>query len=282
MAEDNSNTSTNTANADYSGEDNDGGDIEQGRIGISGNSGSRSSSSSWAVDAAITGSTSTPTTSTATRTWTLGGLENVDVEDAAPIPLIQQIADMEELEKKDNVEPIEDASTTPQPPQQEAMLEQIEDDDDAAPRPFTDFERESRVKIELEDIPTDEDDGPPLPLSYQRDSLSCAEGKNVAATSQISASNSPNEESAAAASASVDINDNESIGGDAVVQQIDEGESPRDEENLQQRYDGSNDYPASEDENLHQVVKTAETNSVPILEAYLVEEEEGGDDTQSS
>jgi hypothetical protein len=165
MADDNNNTSTNTANADfYSGEDNDGGDIEQGRIIISGNSGSRSSSSSW-IATAITGGTSTPTTSTTTitTTRTLGGLENVDVEDAAPVPLIQQIADMEELEKKDNVAPIEDASTTPQPPQQEAMLEQIEDD--AAPRPFTDFERESRLKIELEEISTNEDDGPPLPLS---------------------------------------------------------------------------------------------------------------------
>eukprot|EP00984_Skeletonema_dohrnii_P014476 scaffold6088_cov140-Skeletonema_dohrnii-CCMP3373.AAC.14 len=157
-----------------------------------------------------------------------------------------------------------------------AMLEQIEDDDDAAPRPFTDFERDSRFKIELEDLPIDEDDGPPLPLSYQRESLSYAEGKNVAVTSQISASNSPNEESAAAAS--VDINDNESIRGDAVVRQIDEGESPRDEENLQQRYDGSNDYPASEEEGVHQVVTTAETNSVPILEAYLVEDEERSDD----
>eukprot|EP00984_Skeletonema_dohrnii_P019424 scaffold9279_cov132-Skeletonema_dohrnii-CCMP3373.AAC.2 len=150
------------------------------------------------------------------------------------------------------------------------MLEQIdEDDDDAAPRPFTDFERDSRFKIELEEISADEDDKPPPPLSYQRDSLSYA-----AATSQILASNSPNEESAAAAS--VDINDNESIRGDAVVQQIDEGESPRDEENLQQRYGGSNDYPASGDEDVHQVVTTAERNSVPILEAYLVEE---GDDT---
>eukprot|EP00984_Skeletonema_dohrnii_P018772 scaffold8852_cov74-Skeletonema_dohrnii-CCMP3373.AAC.3 len=133
MADDKNNTSTNTANAEFhSGEDNDGGDIERGRIIISENSGSRLSSSSWAATA-ITGGTSTPTTSTATRTWTLGGFQS--------------------------------ASTTPQPPQQEAMLEQIdEDDDDAAPRPFTDFERDSRLKIELEEISADEDDKPPLPL----------------------------------------------------------------------------------------------------------------------
>eukprot|EP00984_Skeletonema_dohrnii_P019423 scaffold9279_cov132-Skeletonema_dohrnii-CCMP3373.AAC.1 len=48
MADDKNNTSTNTANAEfYSGEDNDGG--ERGRITVSENSGSRSSSSSWAA-----------------------------------------------------------------------------------------------------------------------------------------------------------------------------------------------------------------------------------------
>ena len=59
---------------------------------------------------------------------------------------------------------------------------------------------------------------------------------------------------------------------------MDEGESARDEENLQQHYDGSDNHnhSAREDEDVHQVVTTAERNSVPILEAYLVEE---GDDT---
>jgi hypothetical protein len=68
------------------------------------------------------------------------------VEEAAPVPSIQQLADMDEaemIEKDDtnanihaNVAPSEDASMTPQPPKQDAM-EQIEDEDDGAtPRPF--------------------------------------------------------------------------------------------------------------------------------------------------
>eukprot|EP00984_Skeletonema_dohrnii_P001872 scaffold625_cov169-Skeletonema_dohrnii-CCMP3373.AAC.9 len=268
MADNNSNTAT-VAQLLHSGEEEDGyGDIEQGRniIMSEHTDGLRSSSSSWAA-AAITGGKSANTTSTTTTKLPLplGGIEHADVEDtdAAPVPLIQQIDDTE-LEE-DNVAPIEDFSTTLQlhPPTQEAMLEQIEDDDDAAPRPFTDFERESRLKIDLENISTDEEDGPPLPLTYQQDSLSDAEEKVV--TSQVSASNiSPNESSAAAS-----IYGNESIGVDPILQQMDERESPRDEENLQQQFS------ASEEEDAHQGVPTPMRNpSWPILEAYLVEEEE--------
>eukprot|EP00985_Skeletonema_marinoi_P032390 scaffold39121_cov139-Skeletonema_marinoi.AAC.3 len=202
MADNNSNTAT-VAQLLHSGEEEDGcGDIEQGRNFIMSEhtDGLRSSSSSWAA-AAITGGKSANTTSTTTTKLPLplGGIEHVDVEDAdaAPVQMIQQIADTE-LEE-DNVAPIEDFSTTLQlpPPTQGAMLEQIEDDDDAAPRPFTDFERESRLKIDLENMSTDEEDRPPLPLSYQQDSS---------------------------------IYDNESIGGYPILQQMDEGGSPRDEE----------------------------------------------------
>eukprot|EP00985_Skeletonema_marinoi_P007259 scaffold3183_cov146-Skeletonema_marinoi.AAC.8 len=258
---DNNNSNTATAQLLHSGEEEEEdscGDIEQGRNII------HSSSSSWAA-AAITGGGSTANTTSTTTTklpLSLGGLENVDAEDAAPVPLMQQIAVM--ALEEDNGAPIEDASMTlqpqPQPPTQGAMLEQIEYDDDAVPRPLTDFERESRLKIDLENISTDEEDGPPLPLTYQRDSLSDAEEKVV--TSRVSASNnSPNDASAAAS-----IYGNESIGGDPI--------SPRDEENLQQRFS------ASEDEDVHQGLPTPKRNpSLPILEAYLVEEEEEIDDT---
>eukprot|EP00984_Skeletonema_dohrnii_P027063 scaffold16492_cov72-Skeletonema_dohrnii-CCMP3373.AAC.6 len=178
MADNNSNTATvaQLLHSD-SGKEEDGcGDIEQGRNNIimsEHTDGLRSSSSLWA-STAITGGKSANAMSTTTTKLPLplGGLEYADVEDAAPVPLMQQIDDTE-LEE-DNVAPIEDCSTTlqPQPPTQGAMmLEQIEDDDDAAPRPFTDFERESRLKIDLENISTDEEDGPPLPLTYQQDSL---------------------------------------------------------------------------------------------------------------
>ena len=76
----------------------DSGDIEQGIITSENNDGLRSSSSSWAA-AAVTGGTSANFTSTATGVP--GGLENVN-EDAAPVPLVQQIAGME-LNKKDDV-----------------------------------------------------------------------------------------------------------------------------------------------------------------------------------
>lgn len=112
----------------------------------------------------------------------------------------------------------------------------------------------------MENISTDEDDGPPLPLTYQRDSsLSDAEEKVV--TSRVSASNnSPNESSVAAS-----IYGNESIGGDPIVQQMEEGESPRDEENLQQGFS------TSADEDTHQGLPTPKRNpSWPILEAYIL------------
>ena len=160
MADNNNSNTATVAQLLHSGEEEDGcGDIEQGRnIIMSENTdGLRSSSSSWAA-AAITGGGSTANTTSTTTTklpLSLGGLENVDAEDAAPVPLMQQIADME-LEE-DNGAPIEDASMTlqpqPQPPTQGAMLEQIEYDDDAVPRPLTDFERESRLKIDLEKYP---------------------------------------------------------------------------------------------------------------------------------
>ena len=143
-----------------------GGDIEQGqgRSTII----SENTDSVWSAEAAaITGDTTT--TSTAT-TWTPGGLEEVDVEDAAPVPLIQQIADMEM--EKDDITASDGASTLP--PTQDMMLEEIEDGDDA-PRPFNSAEfedDESTPKIDLGTESADEDDGPPLPFSYERESVS--------------------------------------------------------------------------------------------------------------
>ncbi len=118
------------------------GDIEQGII-ISENTDGLRSSSSWVAAAITGGTTSTPTPSTTTTsTWPPGELEQVDLEDAAPVPLIQQIADMG-IEKDDLHTNIntnvarEDVSMTmtPQPPAQVAM-EEIEDGDDSAPLPF--------------------------------------------------------------------------------------------------------------------------------------------------
>eukprot|EP00984_Skeletonema_dohrnii_P010881 scaffold4277_cov79-Skeletonema_dohrnii-CCMP3373.AAC.2 len=132
-----------------------GGDIEQGRSTII----PENTDSVWSSEAAaITGDTTT--TSTAT-TWTPGGLEEVDVEDAAPVPLIQQIADMEM--EKDDIAASDGASTLP--PTQDMLLEEIEDGDDA-PRPFNSAEfedDESTPKIDLEMESADEDDRPPLP-----------------------------------------------------------------------------------------------------------------------
>jgi len=156
MADNNNSNTATVAQLLHSGEEEDGcGDIEQGRNTISENTdGLRSSSSSWAA-AVITGGKSANTASSTTTTklpLPLGGLEHADVEDAAPVPLMQQITDTE-LEE-DNMATVEDFSTTLQlqPPTQGAMLEQIEDEEDAAPRPFTDFEDESRSKIDLENI----------------------------------------------------------------------------------------------------------------------------------
>eukprot|EP00984_Skeletonema_dohrnii_P003095 scaffold1036_cov135-Skeletonema_dohrnii-CCMP3373.AAC.5 len=256
-----------------------GGDIEQGRSTIISD---ENTDSVWSSEAAaITGDTTA--TSTAT-TWTPGGLEEVDVEDAAPVPLVQQIADME-MEKDDIAARGEDASTTPTvPPTQDMMLEEIEDGDDA-PRPFNSAEfedDESTPKIDLGTESADEDDGPPLPFSYERESVS-DDAKKKAATPQIelSLSNGQNEAADASAAGSSADGSNESVGGDPVVQQTNEHPSPGDEENNLQRLVGPPDTNAASDyEETRQVVPLAAERypSQPILEAYLVEEE-GGRDT---
>jgi len=70
---------------------------------------------------------------------------------------------------------------------EECTMEQIEDGDDAAPRPFNsaEFEDEPKPKIDLRPESIDDDDGPPLPFTFseERDSLSDVK---KAATSQIS------------------------------------------------------------------------------------------------
>jgi hypothetical protein len=302
-----------------------GGDIEQGRnTYISENTDCHQRSSS---------SLATTAPSTTTRLWPLGDLEHVDEEDiVAPVPLIQQIADMG-IEKEsnmnakinDNVAPSEDASM--QPPAQDAMeqiedgddaaprpyafvefdddpklkeasqinasinnteitpsghasmtqqppalnaMEQIEDGDDAAPRPFNsaEFEDEPKPKIDLGELSTDEgdDDGPPLTFSQQRDSLSDAIKKS--ATSKISSSsNSQNEASASS------IDGNESIDGGPVVQQrMEERQYPGNEEETRQRVAVPENHSFA-----RQVVSAGErTPSVHILDAYLVEEDEEG------
>jgi len=72
-----------------------GGDIEQGRS---------SSSLSWVAAPITGGGTSTTPSTTTTTTLPQGELEHVDVEEAAPVPLIQQIADMDmaDMIEKDN------------------------------------------------------------------------------------------------------------------------------------------------------------------------------------
>eukprot|EP00984_Skeletonema_dohrnii_P028369 scaffold18345_cov76-Skeletonema_dohrnii-CCMP3373.AAC.1 len=238
-----------------------GGDIEQGRSTIiSGNT-----DSVWSSEAAaITGDT-TATSPATTRTP--GGLEEVDVEYAAPVP------DMEM--EKDDITGSDGASTTPTvPPTQDMMLEEIEDGDDA-PRPFNSAEFEdddTAPKIDLGMETADEDDRPPLPFSYERESVS-DDAKKKAATPQIivsSVSNSLNE--AADATASAADGSNESVGEDPVVQQTNDHASPApgdEENNLQQLVE-----PASDE--MRQVVPPAAERypSLPILEAYLVEDEE--------
>jgi len=225
-----------------------GGDIEQAR---------RISS---LVAGAITGGTSTHTPST--TKGPLVGLEQVDVEDAAPLPLIQQRADM--VEKDDgNTTAValasSNASLTLQPPKQDAM-EQIEDGDDVAPRPyaFDEFEDDSKPKIDLGEESIDEDDGPPLPFSQQQDSLSGAKEKMVAASSPIEASD-----------AVAHIHGNEPIS-----EQMDGHRSHGHEESTQNY--STSDYGNTRQ---RQVESSAERYpSVPIVEAYLVIEEEGSDD----
>jgi hypothetical protein len=68
------------------------------------------------------------------------------------------------------------------------------------------------------------------------------------------------------------------LGGGLAVQQIDEHPSYGAEESVQQRVAGPGNNAATDSVLSHQVLPRAETNpSVPILEAYLVEENEGSD-----
>ena len=149
---------------------------------------------------------------------------------------------------KTNVAPSEDASTTPQ-----CAMEQIEDGDDSAPRPFNYaefYEDHPKLKLDLGEESTDEDDGPPLPFTsgQQRDSLRDAKWMEV--TSQTTSSvTSP-------------IENNESIG---------------DEENILHRVIRPENSPASDNETARRVVSSAERYpSAPIPVANLVEEEVEG------
>jgi len=127
------NNNNNTA-AEPPGEGgNSGGDIEQGRS---------SPPPSW-VAAVISDSDHTPTPTTISSMTTRPGsrrLEHVDVDEAAPVPLLQQIADME-IEKYYKSRNIINSNNVPTTPQQGAM-EQIEERNDAAPRPFNSAEFE--------------------------------------------------------------------------------------------------------------------------------------------
>ena len=260
MADDDNNTAAEMPPAEEEEENcvRGGGDIEQGR-----------SSSSW-VAAAISGRTSTAYSSTARR------FENGDEEEAVPVHSMSHNVDMVGNKKGNTIAnintnlaaPSEDASTPPH-----GEMEQIEDGDDAAPRPFDyaefDEDDNSKPKLDLGEESTDEDGGPPLPFTFgqQRDPL--RDAKRMAATSQISSL------------AAFPVDGNESFGGDPIVGQIDELHSHGSEDNniLQRRpvvepenhSDGGN-------EGARQVASlsaAAERNpSVPIPVAYLVEEEE--------
>ena len=209
-------------------------DIEQG-IMVSGNTVSpRSPSSSWAA-AAVVGGTSTNSSST---TRLQGGLEKAGVGGATPVPLTQQISDMEP--KKDDVASTEDASTPSQPPKPivPMLMEQIEDGDDTGPGPLNSakLEDESTPKIDLEKVSTNEDGEPPL-LLHQRDFL----------TDTMPTPSAP------------------------VMEQTE------DEENLQQQFVGRGHIFASGDGDTHQDTLVSERRpSLPILEAYLVEVEVEG------
>jgi surface protein len=104
---------------------------------------------------AAAGTSTTPKTTLCTTSSTatqplIRGLEKVDVEEAdiAPVPLVQQIAQKEEA---DNDVASEDASASATNPSTQCTLEleQIEDDDNAAPRPlnYVEFEDEPQSKI---------------------------------------------------------------------------------------------------------------------------------------
>jgi hypothetical protein len=254
----NNNKNNNTAAESPAEGGNSGGDIEQGR-----------SSSSW-VAAAISGRTAKAIPSTTTRH---DRFEYARKGAAAPVPLIRPIADivMEDIMKgktkakitKTYATPSEEALTTPQ-----SAMEQIEDGDDAAPRPLTyaefDEEDDPKPKLDLGEESTDEDEGPPLPLTFsqQRDSLHDA--KKKVARSQISSSAASRIESIRR--------------GDRTDGPMEEHQSPGDEENMlqQRRVVGQQHHSAR----ARRVLSSADRYpSVPILEAYLVEDEEEGPPT---
>jgi surface protein len=277
----NDNNATTAELPHHSEEESSSSDIEQGIIIPENTNGIRSSSSSVAAAISFGTSAVTPLTTTA---WPLVGLEHVDVDDAAPVPLIQQIADMG-IEKDDTNTKInsifascdEDISMM-HAPRQDAM-EEIEDGDDAAPRPFNSAEFEDepkpKTKIELCNESSDEDDGPPLSLTFSEERDSLSDAKKLAATPKTSSSSSRNDAPDAASSNS--IGGNVTVGGD--VQQTEEHQSPGDEESIQRRVVRPGNNPVSNNVRAREVVSTAEREpSVTILQAYLVEESEGSDD----
>jgi len=161
----NNNNNNNTAAESPVEGGNSGDDIEQGR-----------SSSSW-VAATISGRTAKDIPPTAH-----GRFEHAPKGAAAPVPLIQPIADMVKEDimmgktkakiMKTYAAPSEDAFTTPQ-----CAMELIEEGDDAAPRPLTyaefDGEDDLKPKLDLGEESTDEDEGPPLPLTFSQQRDSC-------------------------------------------------------------------------------------------------------------
>lgn len=197
------------------------------------------------------------------NTRPLGGIENVDVEDdEAPIPFTTSANN--------------DMSTTPTQTDDDVMLEQIEDG--AVPRPLNsaEFEEdEATAKIDLEMESSDEDDGPSLPVtfSHERESLS-DDAKKIAASPRIaSSSNDDNEASDDAAS----------IEEDPGVRQMNDHQSPVDEENNPQHLvepPQIDSHSASYLDDTRQIVSTAAERyqALHITEAYLVEEEEVTDD----
>eukprot|EP00984_Skeletonema_dohrnii_P010653 scaffold4176_cov109-Skeletonema_dohrnii-CCMP3373.AAC.1 len=160
-------------------------------------------------------------------------------------------------------------------------------DDDSQSRPFgsTNFEDEGSKKITAAPQPQppllhamkqfedgDGDDAAPRPFNSAELVSSCSNGQTEAAGGVAASS----------------IYDNGSIGEDPVVQQMNEDPSPGDEENNLQRLVGSPDiHFTSDDEKTRQIVPSAaetetETHpSLPILEAYLVEEEGGSEGSKS-
>jgi len=153
------------------GRDSDGLGIEQAGGNISENTDGRRST--LALSSAESASTDfLPTTSTTTTaTWPIRGLEHVDVEEADtdPVPLIQQIDQREAA--KINVAS-EDASATHPLTQDALELEQIEDDDDTAPRPLHYVEIEEKPKSKIVSIEEALDD---VDVEYSDHSASVCE-----------------------------------------------------------------------------------------------------------